>query len=83
MKAFTVPLFTTIQLKVIWIWSQILVQSIQIAKLLDITKRTAKVLNLFKCKNFDPMYVKATEGFEERNILLCEFESGRSIIENQ
>ena len=37
----------------------------------------------FKCNNFDPTYVKATEGFEERNILLCEFESGRSNIENQ
>ena len=27
------------------------------------------------------MYVKATEGFEERNILLCEFESGTSNIQ--
>ena len=36
----------------------------------------------FKCKDFDPMYAKTIEGNEGKNILLCEFESGRGYLVN-
>ena len=37
----------------------------------------------FKCKEFDLIYAKTMEGYQEKSISLCEFESGNFPCFNQ